>query len=135
MRKTYFLAVLLVLVAMFLLSGCGGGSDAVAEGEITGPSKAVNLAWDASSTPGVEGYRIYVGRTSGNYDTSVDVGNVLESTLEVSGLGTHYIAAVSYLNDPVYGYLESVYSNEVHITIQSVDQTTPEPPGTLRIVE
>ncbi|MGL5017758.1 MAG: di-heme oxidoredictase family protein, partial [Luteolibacter sp.] len=41
-----------------------------------GGANSIGLAWSASPTTGVTGYRILYGTSSGNLDQSVDVGNV-----------------------------------------------------------
>lgn len=76
---------------------------------------AVNLAWEASTSPEVTGYRLHHGTTSGTYTTSIDVGNVLTATIPDAQLApagtTNYIAATAYSPDA-----ESGYSNEVIYT-------------------
>ncbi len=70
----------------------------------------VNLEWDANTEHDLAGYRIYYGTSSGVYSHSVDVGNVVQTT--VSGLFedvTYYFVATAY-ND---GEDESGYSNEI----------------------
>jgi CxxC motif-containing protein (DUF1111 family) len=61
---------------------------------ISGFTNAIGLAWTASSTPGVTGYRILYGLTSDDLTNSMDVGNV-NSTI-ISGLtpGQTYFVAV-----------------------------------------
>jgi len=52
----------------------------------------VKLAWDPNTQPELAGYKLSYGATSGQYGTTVDVGNV--TTYTVSGLtsGTYYFA-------------------------------------------
>jgi CxxC motif-containing protein (DUF1111 family) len=62
----------------------------------SGSSNAISLAWTASATPGVTGYRILDGVTSGGMTNSVEVGNVTSAT--ISGLTpgqTYYLAVVT----------------------------------------
>jgi CxxC motif-containing protein (DUF1111 family) len=62
----------------------------------SGSTNAIGLAWTASSTPGVSGYRILYGVTSGNLTNTMDVGNV--NSAIVSGLTpgqTYYLAVVA----------------------------------------
>ena len=62
----------------------------------SGSSNAIGLAWTASATPGVIGYRILYGLDSGNLTNTVDVGNVTSAI--VSGLisgQTYYLAVVA----------------------------------------
>ncbi len=50
----------------------------------SGSTNAIGLAWLASLTPGVTGYRILYGTSPGNLTNSLDVGNV--TSANVSGL-------------------------------------------------
>ncbi|HSW39097.1 MAG TPA: fibronectin type III domain-containing protein [Acidobacteriota bacterium] len=82
------------------------------------------LEWDASISPNVSGYRIYIGQSSGNYGSFRDAGNQTSFTVTGLGPGTWYFAATAYDN---MGN-ESGYSNEVSKTISSVappPDTTP----------
>jgi hypothetical protein len=75
---------------------------------------AVTLAWDASPSSGVSGYRIYYGKTSGIYTGLMDVGNV--TTASVPGLSagaTYYFAIVAYNAAVVL----SDFSNGINYTV------------------
>lgn len=66
----------------------------------SGSADAVGLAWTVSPTPGVLGYRILYGVSSGNLTNSIDVGNVTTAT--VSGLTagqTYYFAIIAHTAD------------------------------------
>lgn len=78
------------------------------------PSYSVTLAWDSSPSPGVAGYRIYYGAVSGNYTSSVTVGNATTNTISnlVSG-ATYFITTTAYDAAGV----ESPFSNEVAYTV------------------
>lgn len=57
----------------------------------------VTLAWDASTTPDVKGYRVKYGKVSGIYDVTIDVGNVLQYTVTNLVAGTmYYFVVVAY---------------------------------------
>jgi hypothetical protein len=74
----------------------------------------VNLAWDPSTEVDLAGYKIYYGYASGDYDTSIDVGNT--TTFQITDLEynqTYYFASTAYNNSG----LESDYSNEISCTI------------------
>ena len=62
----------------------------------SGSTNAIGLAWTASSTPGVTGYRILYGVDSGNLTNSMDVGNVTSANIAglISGQ-TYYLAIVT----------------------------------------
>ena len=75
----------------------------------------ISLAWDASISPNVSGYKIYSGTSSGNYGTPLTIGN--QTTYTVSGLstGTYYFAVTAFDADGN----ESDFSNEVSQIISS----------------
>ena len=56
----------------------------------------VTLVWDASSSPNVSGYRIYYGKTSGNYTYNIDIGNYTAVTIAVPEGATYYFAVKAY---------------------------------------
>ncbi len=65
---------------------------------------AFTLAWDANPEPGVIGYVVYIGTTSGAYSTTVDVGPATTYTFSEALPGTTYYASVAaYVAGPVYG--------------------------------
>ena len=101
-------------------------------------SFAVTLAWDANPEPDLGGYKLHYGYAPGDYNTTIDVGNVTQ--YEVTGLALgqgYYFSATAYFADDPVGsnseclglddpydccidvgvgncdYAESDYSNEV----------------------
>ncbi|HZM04491.1 MAG TPA: di-heme oxidoredictase family protein, partial [Candidatus Saccharimonadales bacterium] len=63
---------------------------------ISGLTNAIGLAWTASSTPGVTGYRILYGLTSDSLTNSMDVGNVNSATIaNLTSDQTYYIAIIT----------------------------------------
>jgi hypothetical protein len=75
----------------------------------------VSLAWDASTSPNISGYNVYIGASSRSYNAPVPIGN--QTTYTVTGLpaGTYYFTVTAFdINDN-----ESDYSNEVSQTIVS----------------
>lgn len=84
----------------------------------------VTVAWDASTDPGVTGYRMHYGTVPGNYTSHVDVGTVTNCV--VSGLTdgvTYYFAATAYDGDGN----ESDYSPAVNYTVPQAPAPVPEP--------
>jgi hypothetical protein len=75
-------------------------------------ASTVTLGWDASVTPSVTGYKIYVGTSSGSYGAGIDVGNVLLFTVPNLNEGTKYYFVATAYNPET----ESEYSNEVSTT-------------------
>jgi PKD repeat protein len=77
-------------------------------------SADLTLAWDANSEP-VGGYKLHVGLSSGNYTSSVNVGNNTTYTkTDLEAGETYYFAVTAYDTTET---LESDYSNEVDETI------------------
>jgi hypothetical protein len=81
----------------------------------------VQLAWDASTSPNIVGYRVYIGNSSGNYNPFIPIGN--QTTYTATGLanGTWYFAVTAVNGDG----LDSGFSNEVSKVIGSSDTTPP----------
>jgi PKD repeat protein len=100
---------LLAVLALFLFSG-----NLLAAG--------ANLAWDASTSSNVGGYKVSYGQSSGNYASSIDVGN--KTTYAVAGLqedATYYFAVKAYDSART---TESDYSNEINITVPATTALT-----------
>ena len=75
---------------------------------------SVTLAWNASGSGGVAGYRLYQGLVSHNYSSLTDLG--LATNVTISGLApgrTYYFAVTDYEIDG----LESAFSGEVSYTV------------------
>jgi len=81
----------------------------------------VSLAWDASITPTVIGYKVYVGYSSRTYGTPTVIGNV--TTFIVTGLtpGTYYFAVTAFDAEGN----ESDFSNEVSQVINGTTTLYP----------
>jgi hypothetical protein len=72
----------------------------------------VTLAWDRNAEYNVEGYKVYYGTASRDYDWFIDVGDVTSITITDLADGfTFYFAATAY--DTTTPPLESTYSDEV----------------------
>ncbi|MEO7678272.1 MAG: Ig-like domain-containing protein, partial [Verrucomicrobiota bacterium] len=84
----------------------------------------MNLAWDPSPDVDVQGYRLYYGSASGNYSSSISVGNVM--TAMIPGLldgVTYFFVATAYNT----AGLESDPSNEVSYSPPSTTVTNRPP--------
>lgn len=76
---------------------------------------AVELEWDPSTSPTVEGYRVYYGSSSRLYTVIEDVGNRTTHTFIGLERGkTYFFTVAAYANS---GAVESLFSNEVSLTI------------------
>ena len=95
-------------------------SPAHAFGALAAPSYSVTLAWDPSPGPGVAGYRIYYGATSGNYTNSVTVGNVTTSTIPDLVSGAMYFITTKAYNA---AGVESLFSNEIFYIVPGGEAT------------
>jgi len=76
---------------------------------------SANLAWDASTSSNVGGYKVSYGQSSGSYSSTVDIGN--KTTYSVPNLqeGTKYYFAVKAYDSAKT--VESAYSNEANFTV------------------
>ena len=102
---------------VLVLAICMVFSVAVAQAE------SVKAIWDANSEADLAGYKLHYGLVSGDYETSIDVGLVIEHIIDVGswGDGLYYFAVTAYDN----AGNESGYSNEA---TYSVDHTAPADP-------
>ena len=73
-------------------------------------SNAASLSWNPSTSSGVAGYNVYMGKASGVYGPPINVGNVTSYTLNNLTVGnTYYFVVTDYNTSGV----ESLPSNEV----------------------
>jgi hypothetical protein len=72
-------------------------------------AQSVTLAWNASPSPEVTGYRVYYGTNSRSYSVVTNAGLVLTQTVVLPHLGRWFFAATAH---DAHG-LESEFSNEV----------------------
>ena len=73
------------------------------------PAQRVKLAWDASPSPGVVGYRIHFGTNAGNYSFVTNVGLVRTQTVVLPHTGRWFFAATAVDANG----MESPLSNQV----------------------
>ena len=87
-------------------------------------AQSVTLAWNASPSAGVTGYKVYYGTVAGSPSTSINVGNVTTATVSNLNDATTYFFSVAAYNS---AGLESQRSTEI-------SYKTPSPaPGTYRL--
>jgi hypothetical protein len=72
-------------------------------------AQSVTLAWNASPSPEVTGYRVYYGTNSRSYSVVTNAGLALTQTVVLPHAGRWFFAATAY---DALG-LESEFSNEV----------------------
>src|SRR5689334_14218482 len=86
--------------------------------------QTVTLGWNASTSSGVTGYRLYRGTTSGSYNSMTNVGNVTQATVLglVPGV-TNYFTVTAYNTNA-----ESAYSAEI---VYAAPATNARPPASL----
>ena len=72
-------------------------------------AQKVRLAWDASPSPGVVGYRIHFGTNAGNYSFVTNVGLVRTQTVVLPHTGRWFFAATAVDANG----MESPLSNQV----------------------
>lgn len=81
-------------------------------------SAEISLTWDPSNSTEVVGYKLHFGTSTGNYTTTIDVGDHTNWTVSELELNQQYFfAATAYSADA----LESSYSNEVSATVVDSD--------------
>jgi len=81
---------------------------------VTSAGTAATLAWNADTSTGLAGYKVYLGTASGVYGTSINVGNVTSYVMSNLAVGTTYYFVVTAYN--ISGS-ESLPSNEVSKSI------------------
>ncbi|HEY5705410.1 MAG TPA: PA14 domain-containing protein [Terrimicrobiaceae bacterium] len=72
--------------------------------------QSVTLAWNASSSAGVTGYKVYYGTVAGSPNTSINVGNVTTATVSNLNDATTYFFSVAAYNS---AGVESQRSSEI----------------------
>lgn len=72
-------------------------------------ASSVPLAWDASTSSNISGYKVYYGNASRSYSTIKTIGNQTTYTVDGLGMGTWYFAVTAFDKDGN----ESDFSNEV----------------------
>lgn len=108
-QKILYRLLLVTLISLSLISNSNAAD--------------VTLAWDANTEEDLAGYKLYWGTSSGSYQNSVDVGNVLQYT--ITGLAEdtrYYFAATAYDTEDN----ESGYSEEINHIIEG-EPPDPEP--------
>lgn len=79
---------------------------------------AANLHWEASPSPDVTGYKIYMGPASRNYTNAIFAGNVTQFLVQLPG-ATNYLAATTITvksgSVGANAVQESDFSNEVMV--------------------
>jgi hypothetical protein len=59
-----------------------------------------SLIWDPSPDGQAIGYRLHYGASSGQYGNSMDLGNVIETTVtDLQGGETYYFAVSAYCSE------------------------------------
>jgi len=83
----------------------------------------VTFEWDANTEADLAGYKLYASKVSGEYDPAVaiDVGNVVTHKLTDVADGKWHWVLTAYDT----GGNESVFSNEVSLTIDTIGPGAP----------
>ena len=92
----------------------------------------VTLAWDASTSSNVGGYRVHYGLSSGIYPNKVLVGNQTSYTLSSLDGGKTYYMAVTAVGTNGTG--ESDFSDEIEVEIPFPDVAATVLPIILQIL-
>jgi hypothetical protein len=84
-------------------------------------AQSVRLAWNASPSSGVTGYRVHYRTSSGSESTVLNVGDRLTATISGLDDATTYLFSVTAYNS---AGLESAPSNEIAYTTPSSPSET-----------
>lgn len=85
-----------------------------------------SFAWDQSTDPAVIGYKVYYGTQSGNYQSVVDAGDQLSTTVDgLSASQTYYFAATAYSNSVESGFSQELVLNFITASASANGQITP----------
>ncbi|HWX21958.1 MAG TPA: LamG-like jellyroll fold domain-containing protein [Candidatus Binatia bacterium] len=85
---------------------------------------SVTLAWNASLSPAIAGYRLYQGQASETYSLTNDLGNITNTTVSGLTVGATYFFAVTAYD--ING-LESLPSSEISYTVANPTNSSPPP--------
>lgn len=87
------------------------------EGVTQGDNGAISFTWGAVT--GAEGYKLYIGTSSGNYLQTVDLGNVTTKVYTALEPNSYYMAVAAYAasTGALGGVEESQKSSELNIII------------------
>jgi fibronectin type 3 domain-containing protein len=120
LRQIRIFSIIFILTFL-ILAGCGGGGGGGSSSNNTGSSNTgntsnsegagtISLAWDANTSSGIAGYKVYYGTSSGNYPDVINVGDTATYTVSNLQSGhTYYLAVTDYDTSGN----ESGYSNEI----------------------
>ena len=113
MKQIRIFSIIFILTFL-ILAGCGGGGGGNSSSNNTdssgGGAGTISLAWDANTSSGIAGYKVYYGTSSGNYPTVINVGDTTTYTISNLHSGhTYYLAVTVYDTSGN----ESGYSNEI----------------------
>ncbi len=102
----------------------------------SGSTNAIGLAWAASATPGVTGYRIYYGVDAQSLTNILDVGNVNSANISDLTPGqTYYLSVVTLTSSGQSLVTDTILSAQTDTTVGIVDlfngNTVLEPETTL----
>ena len=100
----------------------------------TAEGASVTLAWDPNTEPNIQGYRLSYGTASGQYTTSIDVGNTTSHTVTNLFSGQIYYFALQAIDATGL----SPYSNEISAALTSpltvmnltANRASPQPAAT-----
>lgn len=81
---------------------------------------SVDLAWNPNPETDIAGYHVHYGTVSGVYDSTPDVGNVTQTTIQRLQSGTRYYFALTAYDTNSF---ESAFSDEIQWTSEDPSPT------------
>jgi len=94
----------------------------------------VTATWNANPETNIAGYKLSYGTASGNYTTTIDVGNVTSKQVTVTGGVTYYFAVRAYNTSGLLsGYSTEVVYNAAVSPVPTITSLSPAigTPGTV----
>lgn len=113
------IALLFTFTGLILLYGCGDvGSGTSSPGTTNLGIAGLNWVAPTTNTDGtpltnLTGYKVYFGKSSGNYGTPIDVGNTTSYSITGLTSGTYFFVVTAYDTQGI----ESSFSNQASKTI------------------
>ncbi len=105
--RKFFWGIMVISLVIIIGQGCAGGRT-----NHIRCSNNVILSWNQNNEPDLAGYKVYIGLSSRNYGSPIDVGNHTTYIAKGFCTGTFYFTVTAY----DHSRNQSGFSNEVSET-------------------